>query len=113
MHPLKNPAVAQSDFAQVKVGDGFKMIGDVGRRGLQRRDVAIANRLAIEPFPQPAAFEFVGVEAADINGVLAVPGLEIVVFGPEIKLVDGMVGTLAINERLTRAGGVAGGRRIK
>ena len=110
---MKNAAVVNFDFTDTEVGHGFKLLGQNFWRRFRRRHVAVIQRLVMQPFPNPAVLKLVVFEMVNVDGVFAVAMRAIIVFVPKIKLVAGLAAAQAIDERLRRTDGVAGGRRIK
>ena len=113
MDALENAAIAQDDFAHAEVGDGFKFGGHAGGRRQRRRYFTVSNGFVAQPFPKPAVFKRIWVEAHNKKGIVAVMIRAIVVIIPEKELVGGRVGVNAIDERTGGLGGGPGQRRVK
>ena len=112
-HALEDAAIGQLDFTHAEIGDGFKFGGDaVGHRSW-RGDFTVADRLAAQPFSDPARLQRIRIEPHHEDGVVAAMMRAIVVFVPEKELVRRRVGINAIDERTGGLGGGPGGRRVK
>ena len=110
---LEDSAILELDIKPAEVGDRFKMIGDARRRGGQWWNVDVVKLLVIEPFPNPAGFNFVGLQLTHEHGIFTATRIEIMIFRPEIKLAQRPVGIQAINQRFWRIDGAAGCRGVK
>src|SRR5450756_1031865 len=97
---MKDAAIVYRDLTEAKAGDGLKFVGQPARRRVERRDVAIAERFMMQPFPEPAVLELVVFHLRDVDGVFAAPMFAVIVFIPKKELVAGLVFGRSIDERV-------------
>ena len=82
LHALKDAAIHEFDFADAEVGDGLEFVLHVPRQAAEPVKLTVLDGFVLEPFPDPAGFEGVVIEPADVNGVLAAAMGAVIIFVP-------------------------------